>query len=108
VLARFFFGKQWKRVRARREERAKDLQRQGIDSDFYLIENHLAARGLERRASENWSAWLRRIEAHESVAAQLHRVLALHQRHRFDPRGLSEGERAELRAEVTEWLEHHR
>jgi protein-glutamine gamma-glutamyltransferase len=108
VLARFFLGKQWKRVRARRDERAKQLQRQGIDSDFYLIEKHLAARGLERRASETWSAWLRRIEAHESAVAPLHRVLALHQRHRFDPRGLSENERAELRTEVSRWLARQR
>jgi len=104
VLARFFLGKQWKKVRARREERARELARQGIDSDFYLIEKHFAARGLERGASESWPDWLRRISEHESSAAQLHRVLLLHQRHRFDPRGLSAEERIELRREVQAWM----
>jgi len=104
VIARFFLGKQWKKMRARRKEQRPALARAGIDSDFYLIEKHFASRGLERRASENWTDWLRRIEEQEDVLAQLHRVLVLHQRHRFDPRGLNEAERAELRADVSAWL----
>jgi hypothetical protein len=105
VLARFFFDKQWKKMRVRREARTHEQRCAGMDSDFYLIEKHFAARGLERRAGEYWSDWLRRLEQHESAAAQLHRALVLHQRHRFDPRGLSEGERSELRAEVSRWME---
>jgi protein-glutamine gamma-glutamyltransferase len=104
AVVRFFFGKEWKKMRGKRKARVKEAERAGIDSDFYLIEKHFAARGLERRTSENWSAWLRRIQEHESAAAQLQRVLRLHQRHRFDPPGLSESERAELRAHVSEWL----
>jgi protein-glutamine gamma-glutamyltransferase len=104
VLVRFFRGKQWKKVRARREERARALARQGIDSDFYLIEKHFAARGLERRESESWSDWLRRLAEHESSVAQLQPVLRLHQRHRFDPQGLSKDERAQLHREVQSWM----
>jgi hypothetical protein len=104
VLVRFVFGKQWKKLRAQRQEKRLAAERAGADSDFYLIEKHFAARGLEREASENWSQWLRRIAKQESRAAQLHRILALHQRHRFDPRGLSEPERSELRGEVSRWL----
>ena len=104
VLARFIFGKQWKRFRATRDEQQRQLSRPGIDSDFYLIEKFFAARGLERRPSENWRDWLRRIEQHESAAGRLDRVLWLHHRHRFDPSGLSTEERAELRTAVLEWL----
>jgi protein-glutamine gamma-glutamyltransferase len=104
VLARFFLGKQWKKMRAQRQEQAKARVRQGIDSDFYLVEKHFAARGLERGASESWSDWLRRVSEHESSAAQLHRVLLLHQRHRFDPHGLTTDERAELHREVGAWM----
>ncbi len=122
VLVRFAFGKQWKQRRAQRQEKRRAAQRAGADSDFYLIEKHFAARGLERAASENWSQWLRRVE--ESVGGgrwavgrspalnpqpstpnpSLRRLLALHQRHRFDPRGLGETERGELRGEVSRWL----
>ena len=104
VVVRFVFGKQWKKMRAQRAEQGRTDVRAGADSDFYLIEKHFAARGLERRASENWSDWLRRIEGHESGATQLSCVLLLHHRHRFDPRGLVESERAELRAQVSGWL----
>ena len=105
VVVRFFFGKQWKKVRAKKRERARRQLLPGTDSDFYLIEKHFAARGLERRAGENWSDWLRRLEQHESAAAELHRALLLHQRHRFDPQGLSASERDELRSEVRRWME---
>jgi protein-glutamine gamma-glutamyltransferase len=104
VLVRFVFGKQWKRMRARRAQAEAVGPRAGLDSEFYRIEKHFAARGLERGPSETWSEWLRRLEQHEVAAAQLHRVLALHQRHRFDPSGLTANEREELRATVTRWL----
>jgi len=115
ALVRFFFGKSWRRLRARRQEKARVAARAGADSDFYRIEKHFAARGLERGASENWSVWLRRVEGagegSEIGALQpatghssLHRVLVLHQRHRFDPCGLDETERVSLREEVSRWL----
>jgi hypothetical protein len=105
VLVRFFFGKSWKQMRARRREQAHAVARAGADSDFYRIERYFAARGLERGASENWSDWLRRIGKLEMTVASLHRVLVLHQRHRFDPQGLDTADRAVLREEVSRWLE---
>jgi len=108
VLMRFLGGKQWRRVRARREVTARERQMPGADSDFYFIEKHFAARGLERRASENWSAWFRRIAEYEKSVAQLDRVLLLHYRHRFDPLGLKTVERDELRSDVLSWLSNQR
>ncbi len=104
VVARFFLGKQWKRISRQRDEQRRERARPGIDSDFYLIEKHFAARGLERGRGENWRDWLHRLAQHESAVAQLDRVLLLHHRHRFDPKGLSAEERAELRARVLTWL----
>ena len=104
VIARFFIGKQWRKMRAQRQEQKRTRSFPGIDSEFYLIEKYLAASGLERRPSEIWTHWLRRVEEHENKAAQLRRILLLHQRHRFDPHGLNETERAQLRAKVREWL----
>lgn len=104
VLARFFLGKQWKKVRARREDLVRARERQGSDSEFYRIEQHFASRGLERRPEENWPGWLRRVAEHEQRVAELQSALTLHQRHRFDPRGLTATERVELREDVTRWL----
>src|SRR6185503_12313368 len=47
VILRFFLGKQWRKMRTQRKEQKRLLHRAGIDSDFYLIEKHFAARGLE-------------------------------------------------------------
>lgn len=108
-------------MRAQRQGQRRTRSFPGIDSEFYLIEKHLAASGLERRPNENWSDWLRRIERESKSVNQtvsrseydlvthsptdsLPHALALHQRHRFDPHGLNETERAQLRAKVREWL----
>jgi len=114
ALWRFVLGKQWKNRRAKQKEQTNREALAGIDSDFYLIEKHFAAHGLERRASENWSDWLKRVEEVQGSTAPtptvnfelgiLNSLLVLHQRHRFDPRGLSENERAALRDEVARWL----
>ena len=104
VLVRFFFGKQWKQMRARREERKVLQERAGADSEFFRIERHFAARGFERGPSENWSGWMARLEKHDAAVAQLRGLVQLHQRHRFDPHGLNGAERVELRAQVERWL----
>ena len=104
VLARFVLGKRWRRLRAKPRATSGKVSRPGTDSDFYLIEKHFAARGLERAPGENWSDWFRRLARHENALAGLQPVLTLHQRHRFDPRGLTEPERAELRRQVVAWL----
>jgi protein-glutamine gamma-glutamyltransferase len=104
VLVRFFFGKSWRERRARNRAQAEALARAGVDSEFYRVEKHFAARGLERGASENWPAWLRRVTRLEPSASALGGLLSLHQRHRFDPRGLDAAERTTLREEVSRWL----
>jgi len=75
----------------------------GLDSEFYLIEKKLAERGVPRQLDEPLSGWLERAAADPALAdAQdaLRDLLRLHYRYRFDPRGLSETEREELRREA--------
>jgi hypothetical protein len=75
----------------------------GDDSEFYVIERCLAAAGLGRRPSEPAAVWVRRLPR----ADDLEQIVALHDRYRFDPEGLSAGERGALRAKATAWLSAH-
>ncbi len=92
-----------KRRRRWAEKRSKPRQTSawpGLDSEFYLFEKKLAARGLGRQTSEPLSGWLQRIARDETLAEMrmpLRDLVALHYRYRFDPQGLNSTEREELR-----------
>ena len=80
----------------------------GLDSEFYLLEEKLAARGVPRQPGELLSAWLSRAAeepALKDFRGPLLEMLRLHYRHRFDPRGLSISERETLTREVKSWLD---
>lgn len=72
----------------------------GLDSEFYLVEQRLARRGVPRQPNEPLAGWLERT-THEpalsSLRKPLHDLLRLHYRCRFDPRGLGKSEREELK-----------
>ena len=75
----------------------------GLDSEFYLLERKLAARGVPRQPSEPLSDWLTRALADPDLAdlrQPLQELLRLHYCHRFDPRGLSGMERETLTREA--------
>ena len=75
----------------------------GLDSEFYLLERKLAARGVPRRPSEPLSDWLTRTLADLALAdlrKPLLELVRLHYRHRFDPRGLNSNEREALTQEA--------
>jgi hypothetical protein len=101
--------------RNRKQRRAKSkagaeekLFRQGLDSEFYQLENRLAARGVPRQPGELLSDWLARALAKPSLAElrePLQKLLQLHYRHRFDPRGLSADERENLKREAKRCLD---
>jgi transglutaminase-like putative cysteine protease len=84
--------------------------RPGGDSELYLIEARLAARGLGRRPWEPVGAWLGRLRAAPvagvppEVLAALEALVRLHYRYRFDPDGLAPAERETLRAGAHAWL----
>ena len=75
----------------------------GLDSEFYLLERELAARGVARQPSEPLSDWLTRALADPALAdlrTPLQELLRLHYCYRFDPRGLSGKERETLTREA--------
>jgi len=72
----------------------------GQDSEFYLIERRLTEAGFGRGPSEPAASWARRLRR----ADGLEEIVALHDRYRFDPRGLAEPERQALREKATAWL----
>jgi hypothetical protein len=80
----------------------------GLDSEFYQIEKQLTQRGLPRGPNEALGEWLERAAAEPSLAelkSPLRALLRLHYRYRFDPEGLSDADREELRRAARECLE---
>jgi len=80
----------------------------GLDSEFYQIEKELAGRGVVRGLNEPLADWLERAAAEPSLAAlksPLRALLRLHYRYRFDPAGLSDADREELRSVARECLD---
>jgi hypothetical protein len=75
----------------------------GQESAFFDIERLLTNRGLYRGSGELAQHWAIRIGYPELLD-----LLHLHQRWRFDPRGLPIGEQHKLRALVDDWLEKDR
>ncbi len=78
----------------------------GLDSEFYLIEQQLGDWGLERQASETVRQWLLRLKQQlpESSMKTLQQIIDLHYRYRFDPQGLAQEERTQLRTMIHSWL----
>ena len=79
----------------------------GLDSEFYQLEQRLVRRGISREPGEPLSDWLQRLRRDPGLAelqAPFQRLLLLHYRYRFDPRGLSPAERDTLRREVVSCL----
>ena len=98
-----FVGRRWRQTRREHAQAAAKALLPGMDSELYDLERELAARGFVRPPSENFSTWLRRIAPAPQVGALrplLETVLALHNRLRFDPLGLSTGERHALRQQA--------
>ena len=79
----------------------------GLDSEFYLLEEKLARRGLVRRPGESPADWLRQAASDPGVAGMqdpLRQLLRLHYQYRFGPHGLTEKERKALRQQAQSCL----
>jgi hypothetical protein len=75
----------------------------GLDSEFYELERKLAEFIGPRRTDEPLADWLKRAADHAALVPTkepLRELLNLHYRHRFDPKGLSAGERAGFHEKV--------
>jgi hypothetical protein len=80
----------------------------GLDSEFYEIEKRLSRQGYARQPGETASLWLQRgIRGNPDLSradAELHELLKLHYRYRFDPEGLSREDRETLRQHARDLL----
>jgi protein-glutamine gamma-glutamyltransferase len=86
------------------------LTTNGLDSDFYVLEQQLGQWGLERQPAETAKKWMVRLHTQFSAeqAMQLQEIIDLHYRYRFDPQGISEDDRAQLQAMIQAWLRENR
>ena len=100
----------WKKGRVRlqsRQPRQTRPRQAGTDSEFYLIEKHLAQAGLPRREGESLREWIARLETMRPTGLSLPpltEIVALHYAYRFDPRGITAEQRRALRSHVESWL----
>ncbi|MGA1867280.1 MAG: transglutaminase-like domain-containing protein [bacterium] len=104
---KIYLKKRIERVDTKKQELMRKRIIPGMDSEFYLIEKKLGDLGYIRYQGETLSSWIERIAKERTMAlpaAQLHSILALHYRHRFDPKGLNKTERGVLKANVDSWL----
>jgi hypothetical protein len=93
------------------DQNAANVLWPGLDSEFYQVEKRLAARGVPRLPGEALGDWIERLLAEKSLAEirdPLQVLLQLHYRHRFDPKGLPEGERRLLAEKVRKLLQNLR
>ncbi len=85
-----------------------EIRSPGMESEFYRIEKKLKEHGLGRYSWETHCQWMRRVEAADIPhlsAKPLWPILAVHYRHRFDPKGISRKEEADLKSQVKLWME---
>ncbi len=77
------------------------------DTDYALIEQSLARRGLRRPAGLPGGIWLRRLLADQpqpGLEAVYRNILPLYYRHRYHPLGLNSGQRRDLDQRIRDWL----
>lgn len=78
----------------------------GFDSEWFTVESALTARGLAREDLESPAGWTRRLTSAGWRTPDIDGLVGafrLHERLRFDPRGLPPDARAALRTTAGEW-----
>lgn len=71
---------------------------------FYQVVHRLHTAGYTRATGETLANWLAQLPLSVAMKAEIQTMLALHQRQRFDPVGLSEQEIVILHNRVNHWL----
>jgi hypothetical protein len=100
LLYQVIFRKRGQGHRRKSREPEAAVAWPGLDSEFYQLERKLTERGTARQPSEPLSEWLRRAAGDPGLAEvehSLQELLRLHYRYRFDPHGLSQPDRDELK-----------
>ncbi len=105
----------WRNFRAKRRRPAGASAatpelggRHGMDSEFFAVQERLAALGRPRQSAQPLSAWLAGLSGDAALEPETLSALGrLHIRHRFDPQGLDARERDALRSGALDWLGRH-
>ncbi len=87
------------------------IEDNGVDSEFYTIEQILQQMGFARNPSESLKSWLNRLQADLTLSpylSNLQKIVELHYRYRFDPQGITTDERAQLKQQTQAWIEEYR
>ncbi len=104
LVWRIVFNKERKQ-RSKRTTTETKVEWPGLDSEFYQVEKRLTELGLARRPDEPLLHWKNRLSGSTPLFnKQLEEILVLHKRYRFDPAGVSAGERTNLATTVREWM----
>jgi hypothetical protein len=74
---------------------------QGLDSEFYLIEQCMKNTAQARQHNESIQQWVGRLQL-----PALNQLFQLHYRLRFDPKGLSSEQRQQLQQQARAWIEN--
>ncbi|NEP12005.1 MAG: transglutaminase domain-containing protein [Symploca sp. SIO2C1] len=87
------------------------IEDNGVDSEFYTIEQLLQEMGFARNPSESLKSWLNRLQADLTLSpylSNLQKIVELHYRYRFDPQGITTDEREQLKQQTQAWIEEYR
>jgi transglutaminase-like putative cysteine protease len=107
LLAQIIFRRRRRARGARSQAGALALAWPGLDSELYDLEKLLAQSAGPREPAAPISAWLRRAGeplAPSGASLDWERLVWLHYRYRFDPKGLTGPERAELKQRALQAL----
>lgn len=102
-LWRMFIRDRLQNTQKRKKEKQILVHRAGMDSAFYKLLSALEARYVPRKPGETLTAWLVKLEKN-NPGADLHELVWLHYRYRFDPEGLDKNEKQLLENKVKEQL----
>jgi len=105
-LARRLYRSRSKTISGTKQSAVAAARTVGSDSDYYRIEQRLRQLGQGRRERDTAQEWLARLADDSRIdTTALGEIVALHNRYRFDPQGLTAEQRDQLRAATTRWLE---
>ena len=108
LLAAFFARRVARRWRpATRASASRGPARPGDEygaSEFAPVARHLEALGHPRRPGETSREWLARLGPAAGPPGETATLLDLHDRHRYDPRGLTPQERRDFAAAAERWI----
>ena len=91
-------GSRWRRARAGSGAGKGEIQRAGLDSEFFAVTRKLESVLGPRLPHESLSDWIRRLGLAQSPeGSRWQEALRLHSRLRFDPAGLADSDRERLR-----------